>query len=136
MKKVMESPEVQAQMEQIRLQDQKLEKQYYAAINKILYPKQRANLKKLVGEPFDRSALGWGGPWGGGPPRGPGGNQATNKAAPAGKPAAAKAGADDEADEAAPSAAPSTKAPARKPAPKSKRKSLRELRGSSSESDQ
>jgi len=133
MKKVMESPEVKAQMEQNRSQDQKLENQYYAAISKILYPRQRATLKKMLGAPFDRSALGMGGPWGGGPPRG---NQASSKNGTAtGKGTVAKS-EDDDGESASP-AAPATKAPAKtKPATATRRKSLRELRGSSSDSDE
>ena len=129
----MESPEVQAQMEENRSQEQKLENQYYAAINKILYPRQRTALRKMLGAPFDRSTLGMGGPFGGGPPRG---NQASSKnGAASGKGAVAKPEDDD--GESASSSTPATKAPAKtKPSTATRRKSLRELRGSSSGSDE
>jgi hypothetical protein len=139
MKKAMEDPQIQAQMEQMRTQDDKLENQYAAAINKVLTPRQRALYKKMLGPPFDRSKMGGGGPWGG--PRGNGpGNPATAKAgANEGKKAAtAKANSDDDADEASPAAKPSTPAPAKAKATTTapRKKSLRELRGSSDSNDQ
>jgi len=138
MKKFMESPEVKAQMDQNRAQDQRLEKLYYAAINKILYPRQRTTLNKMLGAPFDRSSLGMGGPWGG-PQRanGPGQAAGKNGAAPA-KGTVAKSGSEDDDEESSTaSATPATKVPAKaKTATAPRRKSLRELRGSSSGSDE
>ena len=134
MKKVMEDPQVQAQMEQMRTQDDKLENQFSLAIAKVLTPRQRALYKKMLGPPFDRSKMGGGGPWGG--PR----NPATAKVgAAADKNAAtAKANPDDDADEATPAAKPSTPAPAKAKATTTapRKKSLRELRGSSENNDQ
>jgi len=134
MKKFMESPEVKAQMDQSRAQDQKLENLYYAAVSKILYPRQRTALKKMLGAPFDRSQLAMGGPWGG-PPRGNGPNQAAGKnGAATAKGTVAKSGSDDDDEESTASTAPATKAPAKaKAATAPRRKSLRELRGSSDE---
>jgi len=139
MKKVMEDPQVQAQMEQMRTQDDKLENQFSMAIAKVLTPRQRALYKKMLGPPFDRSKMGGGGPWGG--PRGNGpGNQATAKGgATAGKTASTTKAAepDDEADVASTTAKASTPAPAKAKATTTapRKKSLRELRGSSSDSD-
>ncbi len=135
MKKVMADPQVQAQMEQMRAQDDKLENQFTVAINKILTPRQRALYKKMLGPPFDRSKMGGGGPWGG-----TRGNTATAKGgAAAGKTTTttAKADSDDEADEATPAAKPAAPAPAKTKATTApRRKSLRELRGSSDSNDQ
>ena len=122
-------------MNQMRTQDEKLENQFVAAINKVLTPRQRALYKKMLGPPFDRSKMGGGGPWGG--PRGNGpGNPATAKAGSAAdkNAATAKANSDDDADEAAPAAKPATPAPAKAKATTTapKKKSLRDLRGSSS----
>jgi hypothetical protein len=123
----MDDPHFQAQMEENRVQQKKLDDSYAAAINKVLYPRQRTILKKMLGAPFDRSKLGgrWGGP--------------ANRA----NPAAAKTGggptssSDDDEDGSAASSKPETKAPAKaKSAATNRRKSLRELRGSSSSSDQ
>jgi hypothetical protein len=139
MKKAMEDPQVQAQMDQMRTQDDKLENQFSLAIAKVLTPRQRALYKKMLGAPFDRSKMGGGGPWGG--PRGNGpGNPATAKAgATAGKTGAtAKTNPDDDADETAPAAKPATPAPAKAKATTTapRKKSLRELRGSSDSNDQ
>jgi hypothetical protein len=139
MKKAMEDPQVQAQMEQMRTQDQKLENQYSVSIAKALTPRQRALYKKMLGPPFDRSKMGTGGPWGG--PRGNGpGNPATAKAGATNAKTATtttKANTEDEADEAAPAAKPATPAPAKTKATTAPRKkSLRELRGSSDSNDQ
>jgi hypothetical protein len=135
MKKVMEDPQVKAQMEENRAEQQKLDNQFYAGINKILYPRQRAALKKMLGAPFDRSKLGFGGPWGGAP--GAAGKAANKNGAVRGTGAAAKAGAGDNEDESSASNSPAAKAPAKaKAGTSTRRKSLRELRGSSSDSDQ
>ncbi len=130
MKKVMEDPEVKAQMEKNKADGDKLENQYAAAINKILYPRQRATLKKMLGPPFDRSQMfaGWGGP---------GGNRGFTKNAAASKTAgtAAKAKtADDDEETASASSAKKGTAPApAKPSTSARRKSLRESRGSASD---
>jgi hypothetical protein len=121
MRKVFEDPQVKAQMEQIQSQEEKLTAQLTNAVYKILGPRQRTMLKKMLGAPFDRSQLGGGGPWGG-----RGNNPATAKA----KTAAASSDADDDDDDAPKAKATSTPAKA-KPAASStaKKKSLRELRG-------
>jgi Spy/CpxP family protein refolding chaperone len=131
MKKVFESPEVKAQMEQNKAQGEKLDGQYALAINKVLYPRQRAALKKMLGAPFDRSKMfaAWGGL--------PGGNRAAAKNGTASKSAGAtaKPNSDDDEEEST-----SAKAPAKskalvpaKPSTSPRRKSLRELRGGSSD---
>jgi Spy/CpxP family protein refolding chaperone len=126
MKKVMEDPQVKAQMEQIQNQEQKLSAQFAVAVNKVLTPRQRSMYKQMLGPPFDRSQMGGGGPWGGRGGFGPGANRTTTKSA-----AAAKTGAsDNEDDDETPKAKSTTAAPAKaKPATAPKRKSLRELRG-------
>jgi len=127
MKKAMEDPQVQAQMEENRAQQKKLEDSYAAAINKVLYPRHRTILNKMLGAPFDRSKLGgrWGGP-------GNRGNQAAAKTANG-----PTSGSDDDDDTPKSSSKPATKAPAKtKPAATNRRKSLRELRGSSGTSDE
>jgi Spy/CpxP family protein refolding chaperone len=139
MKKAMEDPQVQAQMEQMRTQDDKLENQFSLAIAKVLTPRQRALYKKMLGAPFDRSKMGGGGPWGGPRGNGPGNNPATAKAgATATKTAStAKANPDDDAEEAAPAATPApAKAKAKATTAVPRKKSLRELRGSSDSNDQ
>jgi hypothetical protein len=121
MRKVMDDPEVKAQMEQIQSQEEKLTAQLTNAIYKILGPRQRTMLKKMLGAPFDISQLRGGGPFGG-----RGNNQA---AATKTKTAAASSDADDDDD--APKAK-ATPTPAKaKPAASStaRKKSLRELRG-------
>jgi len=128
-RKVMESPEVKAQMEAQRDQAKVIEDESYAIVMKNLYPRQRTTLKKMVGAPFDRSLMG--NPFGRGP-GGPRGQAATKNGAAPGKAAAvAKSGDDDE--EAAPAA--TTKTPtAAKPKPSTtttQKQSLRSLRGSS-----
>ena len=142
MKKAMEDPQVQAQMEQMNTQDQKLENQFSLAIAKVLTPRQRALYKKMLGAPFDRSKMGTGGPWGGRRGNGPGGNPATAKAgATASKTATAttNTSADDDADESSTTAKPATTTPAPAKAKATtttpRKKSLRELRGSSSDSN-
>jgi hypothetical protein len=133
MRKVMEAPEVKAQMEQIQSQEQKLTSQLTAAINKVLTPRQRAMLKKLLGPPFDRSQMGGGGPWGGRGGFGPGGNQATAKGAPVAK-AKAKS-SDDGDDDETPKAKAAVAAPAKAKATTPKRKSLRDQRGEAPSDD-
>ncbi len=142
MQKYMERPEVKAQQEQMRTQDEKLESQYTAAINKILTPRQRAMVKKMYGAPFDRSSMwpaGGPNPWGGRGGNRPGGAQDTAKAgttktAATSAKATTTAKAGDEEDEETTAAKASTPAPAKaKPATTARRKSLRELRGSSSD---
>ncbi len=123
MKKVMESPEVKAQMEEIQSQEEKLTAQLTNAIFKILSPRQRTTFKKMLGAPFDRSKMFTGGPWGG---RGgaAGKNQATTSKA--------AAASNDDDDDDAPKANPSTTAAPAKAKPSAstaKKKSLRELRG-------
>jgi hypothetical protein len=141
MKKAMEDPQIQAQMEQMNTQDQKLENQFSLAIAKVLTPRQRALYKKMLGAPFDKSKMGTGGPWGGRGGNGPGGNPATAKAgATAGKTATAttKSSADDDLDESSTTAKPATTTPApaktKATTTTPRKKSLRELRGSSSDS--
>ena len=81
MKKAMEDPQVKAQMDQFRQQGQKLENQFATAINKILTARQRSMFKRMLGAPFDRSQLAWGGPGGRGGNRNPAAakNAATTK---------------------------------------------------------
>jgi hypothetical protein len=121
MKKAMESPEYQAQMDENRAQQQKLENMYMAAVNKVLYPRQRTALKKMVGAPFDKSKLG------GGP-----GNRNNPNAAAKNTPTS---NSDDDEEKPAAASKPAAKTPAAKPSA-TKRKSLRDLRGSSTGSDQ
>jgi hypothetical protein len=130
MRKVMDSPEVKAQMEQIQGQEQKLTTQFAAAVNKVLTPRQRTMLKKMLGPPFDRSAMGRGGPWGGRGGVGPG-NPAMAKGAAAAKAKASDDGDDDETPQAKAATAAPTKAKAAAP----KRKSLREQRGEAPSDD-
>ncbi len=121
-KKAMSDPDVQAKIDASRAQQQKLDSQYAAAINKALYPKQRAVLKKMLGTPFDRSKMGF-------PGFGPGGrNQAArNNGATNAKGAAAKPKSDDDDEESASSTTPTPAKAKSNAAPK--RKSLRDLRG-------
>ena len=98
MKKVMEDPQIQAQMAEMRTQGEKLDNVYAVAVNKVLSARQRTLYKKMLGPPFDRSKMGGGGPWGG-----TRGNTATAKggAAAAKTTSTAKANwDDDDADEA------------------------------------
>jgi hypothetical protein len=135
MKKAMEDPDNQKQMEQFREESSKIDEQFSATVyNKVLYPRQRNTYKKMLGAPFDRSKMGGGGPGGWFMPGGR--NGGANAAAKAGatpgntKPAA-KPDSDDDAEPAA------TTAPAKTPAvtatPKRK-SSLRDRRGSSGDS--
>ena len=123
MRKVFEDPQVKAQMEEIQSQEEKLTAQLTNAVYKILGPRQRTLLKKMLGAPFDRSKLGGGGPWGG-----RGNNPATAKA----KTAEASSDAADDDDDAPKAKSTTTSAPAKaKPAASAtaRKKSLRELRG-------
>jgi hypothetical protein len=129
MRKVMEEPQIKAQMDQIQSQEQKLSTQLAAAVNKTLTPRQRTLFKKMLGPPFDRSQMGRGGPWGGRGGAGPG-NAATTKGA-----AAAKAKTSDDDDDETPKAAATTAAPAKAKAAAPKRKSLREQRGEAPSDD-
>jgi len=121
MQKFMESPETKAKMEQIRVQDEKIQNQLTAAVNRVLSKRQAAAYKKMLGAPFDMSKM-FGGP-GGGP-----WNRGRNA-----DPAAAKAAGKTQASEAGKSGDAASTKPAAKGNPsstaKSKRKSLRELRG-------
>jgi hypothetical protein len=136
MQKLREDPKFQAQMEENRAQQKKLDDLYTAAISKVLYPRQRTSLKKMLGPQFDRSKLG--GPWAG---PGNGANQAAAKGNGANQVAAKKGSttsSDDDEEETTPAAKPASKTPTKaKRAPTtSAKKSLRELRGSASSSDQ
>jgi hypothetical protein len=129
MRKVMDEPQIKAQMEQIQGQEQKLAAQFSTAVNKILTPRQRTMFKKMLGAPFDRSQMGRGGPWGGRGGAGPV-NAATTKGA-----AAAKATTSDDEDDETPTAKATTAAPAKAKAAAPKRKSLREQRGEAPSDD-
>ena len=125
----MESPEMQARMEEERGQQQKLDNQYTASINKLLYPKQRTALKKMLGAPFDRSKMGM-------PGFGPGGrnNQAARKNGAAnGKGATAKPKSEDDDEESASSDSSKPRRPRRQRRTPRQRKSLRDLRGGDDE---
>jgi hypothetical protein len=132
-RKFMEQPEVKAKMDEFRTGQQKVEDQFVAAVNKVLSPRQRANYKKMLGAPFDRTKMG--GPWGGPGGRGGPGNQAVAKGAT--KTAPAKSASDDEGsgdDDAAAVRAPTAK-PATPAATRPRAKSLRERRGLGNSSD-
>jgi hypothetical protein len=128
MKKAMEDPENQKQMEQFRDEQSKVDAQFSASVyNKVLYPRQRTMYKKMLGAPFDRTKMGGGGPgW-----FMPGGRNAA-AAKKDGSPGSATTSAkvDSSKKDGDDSASTTKAAPA---AAKSKRKSLRDLRGSSSE---
>ncbi len=125
-RKLMEDPQVKAQMEEVQTQQQKLDAQLASAINKVMTPRQRAMFKRMLGAPFDRSKMGIGGPWGG-----RGGNQATPKNTATTQAKSSDADDDDDAPKAKSAAAGPTKA---KPAG-ARKKSLRELRGEASGND-
>jgi hypothetical protein len=132
MKKAMEDPDTQKQMEQFRDESSKIDEQFSATVySKVLYPRQRTTYKKMLGAPFDRSKMGGGGPGGWFMPggRNAAGNAAAKKdASPGNAKSSAKANPDD--DDAAESA---TTAPAKAPTAtaKPKRSSLKDRRGSS-----
>jgi hypothetical protein len=140
--KYMERPEVKAQSDQLKAQEDKIESQFAAAVNKVLNNRQRAIFKKMLGAPFDRSKMGGGGFWGGPRGNGPGGNQASAKnGATAGKaaPSAPTDASDDAKAEAAAAAQPSTSSAAPekpKAAATPRRKSLRERRGVADSKDE
>jgi len=131
MKKVMDDPQVKAQMEEIEGQNEKIENMFASAVNKVLTRRQLTTYKRMLGAPFDRSKMTAGGPpWGG--PRGNGpGNQAKAKNGAAAATTAPTASAGSSDDEDAPATTkPSTAAPPKaKASTTPKRKSLRELRG-------
>ena len=56
-RKVMESPKIKAQMEEIQTQEEKLTAQLTNAVYKIMSPRQRTIYKKMIGAPFDRSKM-------------------------------------------------------------------------------
>ena len=125
MRKVFESPEVKAQMEQFQSQQEKLTAQVKTAVLKVLSPRQRTSYLRMLGAPFDRSKMFTGGPFGG-----RGNNQTAAKTATT--TASTTASNDDDDDDDAPKAKSTTKAaPAAKAKASStaRRKSLRELRG-------
>ncbi len=133
MQKYMERPEIKAQDEQIKSKEDKITSQYTAALNKILMPRQRAMLKKMLGAPFDLTKLGGGNPWGGRGGNRPGNQAAAKNATEKTASTATKTGSgDDDPDDVAPAAKAAAPAKA-KTAAAPKRKSLRELRGSSSD---
>jgi hypothetical protein len=128
MRKLMESPEMKAQMEEFQGQEEKLTAQLTNAIFKVLSPRQRTTFKKMLGVPFDRTKMFAGGPWGGRGGAAAGKNQGSTTSKGA-------ATADDDDDEDAPKAKPSTTAaPVKaKSSAVAKKKSLRELRGDPSD---
>jgi hypothetical protein len=131
MKKAMEDPENQKQMEQFREDSSKIDEQFSATVyNKVLYPRQRTIYKKMLGAPFDRSKMGGGGPGGWFMPGGRNGGAAAKAGATPGdaKPPAKANSADDDAEPSATSAP--AKAPAVTATPKRK-SSLKDRRGSS-----
>ena len=141
MKKVMEDPQVKAQMEQSKAQNEKIDNQFSLAVAKVMTQRQRAIYKKMLGAPFDRTQMfGAGGPWGGRRGNGPGNQANTKNGAPAGKAdtAAKPDTSDDDEGTTSPAAAakPAASAPAKaKAATTSKRRSLREQRGVPDDSD-
>jgi hypothetical protein len=135
----MERPEVKAKMDEFRAAQDKVENQFTAAVNKVMSPRQRANYKKMLGAPFDRSKMGDGGPPGMFGRRGSG-NQAAANTKGATKNAAAKTEDDDDDSDSgngARAAKPATSKPAAPTATSTKPrpKSLRERRGLGRSSD-
>jgi len=133
--KLMEQPEVKAKMEEARDAQTKVENQFAAAVNKVLSPRQRANYKKMLGPPFDRSKMGGGGPFGGFGGRGGPGNQANAKTATKSAPAKQSGDDDGDGEETAAVKAPAAKPATTPSATKSRTKSLRERRGLGGSSD-
>jgi len=127
MKKAMEDPENQKQMETFRQEQSNVDAQFSAAVyNKVLYPRQRTIYKKMLGVPFDRSKMGAGGP-GWFMPGGRNAAAAKKDGSPGNATTSAKVDSskgDGEESASATKAAPATAKP--------KRKSLRDQRGSSS----
>ncbi len=123
MKKAMEDPANQKQMEEFREERSKIESQFSATVyNKVLYPRQRTTYKKMLGAPFDQSKMRGGGGGGAGwfIPGGRNGAVAKKN----GTPGTASTSAKSDGDESTSTPAPATAKP--------KRPSLRDLRGSSS----
>jgi Spy/CpxP family protein refolding chaperone len=131
MRKVMEDPKIQAQMEEIRGQEEKIDNQFSLAVNKVLTGRQRNIYKKMLGVPFDRTKMfGQGGPWGGRRGNGPGNQANSNNGSAAGNAGAtAKANATNDDEGTTTAAKPSPSAPAKAKPAAAKRKSLRERRG-------
>jgi hypothetical protein len=137
LQKYMERPEVKAQDEQLKSQEDKISAQYTAAINKVLTARQRTILKKMLGVPFDLASMGAGNPWGfrgGNRPGAPGAQASAKDASKATTTAKTEASEDDEEGAAPAKAAVSAPAKAKASAA-TKRKSLRESRGSSPSDD-
>jgi hypothetical protein len=122
MQKFMDQPDTKAKMEEIRAQDEKLQNQLTAAVNRVLTKRQAAAYKKMLGATFDLSKI-WGGPGQGPGNRGRNGNPA-NASNAAGKTQASGAGNGGDAATAKPAAKGNSSSTA-----KAKRKSLREQRG-------
>jgi hypothetical protein len=122
-RKLMEQPEVKAKMEEFRAAQENIENQFLAAVVRLLGPRQRANYKKMVGAPFDRSKMG--GRWGGFGGQGGPGNQANTKGA-----------GDEDGDEDTPAVKKAQAAkPAAPAASRPRTRSLRERRGLGGSSD-
>jgi hypothetical protein len=117
MRKYMEQPEVKAQMEQARQQQDKIRDQSYSQVYRVLDRRQSSAFKKMLGKPFDVDSMM------GGFFRGPGqrGGGAT--------PAATTDSAKDDTAKPAEAQAKSDQPAASKPATSSRRSSLRERRG-------
>jgi len=118
MKKFWESPETKAKMAEYQSQDEKINNQFLAAVNRVLSKRQSAAYKKMLGAPFDLSKIR------GGPGQGPGNRNAN--ANPAGT---AKAISTTEAATAAPKPTASKAGTTSTPSARTRKKSLRELRG-------
>ena len=121
-KSFMDKPATKAKLEEMKSQNDKLQNQLVASVNRILSRRQATAYKKMLGPAFDMAKLA------GGPGQAPGnrngrGNQANASST------AAKAQASD--DDEAPAAKPAAKAAAKAKSSTTttKRKSLRELRG-------
>jgi hypothetical protein len=112
MQTFMEKPETKAQLDQMKVQNNKLQNQIVASVYRALTKKQGAAYKKMLGAPFDPTKL-------------QGGQGGAN-----GGTAQASASNDEEEKPQTKTAAPAAKAKSAAPAKATaKRKSLRELRG-------
>jgi hypothetical protein len=131
MRKVMDDPKIQAQMEEIRGQEEKIDNQFTVAINKVLTGRQRNIYKKMLGAPFDRSKMfEGGGPWGGRRGNGPASQAKAQTGAKAAKPSGTADATTTNDDEGTTTEKAAASAPTKpKAASTSKRRSLRELRG-------
>jgi hypothetical protein len=121
MKNFMERPEVKAKMEEMQTQNEQIQNQLNAAVNRVLGKRAATAYKKMLGAQFDLSKIRGGpgqGPWN----RNRNGNQA-NATKSASKAEASNSGDEDGAATAKPAAKSNTTTA------KPKRKSLRELRG-------